>query len=110
MSYTFPGIRGFVRAGSVRADFAGKITSDWFLSRAVDALTGASAAEPADRPALLQPAYDARAALRATLETLDAALAHAHAGLGLTDPESGPGPKATLDPEPQPEPRRRTRA
>jgi hypothetical protein len=84
--YKFPGIPSFVPAGSVRPDFAGRITSEWFVSRAVDAISQAVLTDSVNRPAMIAEAIEARRALAACVATVDAAIADVCRGLDLPNP------------------------
>ena len=104
MAYRFPGIRAYVRADHVRPDFAAKVASEWFVSRAVDALSQLAPGPPEAREASLSQVEDALAALQCCRDAVEAALADARAGLR---PDPSPTPEPTKEPPPEPPGKRR---
>lgn len=94
-AYRFPGVKTFsdaaLASGKVRPDFAGKVTGEWFVARAVDALSQLERVPASSAPAVLAQAEDALAALRACADTVEAALAHARPFF----PEAFPQPEAS---------------
>lgn len=109
MTYRFPGMVGFVVRDGVPPSFASKITNDWFVSRAADALAQVGEARPEHRAGIMGSAYEARQALANAIATVDAAIAevegHCFPKDETTDPTentqepTGPPSAATTEPE-----------
>jgi hypothetical protein len=78
-NYRFPGMADFVRAEGIPPNFAAKIPGNFFVARAVDALSQIPQAHPDARESMLETARQARDAAQAVVATIDAAIADVEA-------------------------------
>jgi hypothetical protein len=78
-NYRFPGMADFVRAEGIPPNFAAKIPGNFFVARAVDALSQIPQAHEDARESMLETARQARDAAQAVVDTIDAAIADVEA-------------------------------
>jgi hypothetical protein len=77
--YRFPGMADFVKSEGIPPNFAAKIPGNFFVARAVDALSQIPQAHEDARESMLETARQARDAAQAVVATIDAAIADVEA-------------------------------